>query len=724
MFNSISGKNITFERVVKKVVKEVFVPIRENFTKGEETQREMNSIAYGRMVTKEIEEVTMVPMENGHVYEGSLFVKGNEDNSGGHYSTLTAAVNDLNSLGSSGPVTFILTDATYPSETFPITVNSWAGASAVNNLTIKPSSGVNATISGSSAVAIFKLNAADYVTIDGSNNGSSSRNLTIANTNTGTSGAIIWLNSTITPDGATNNTIKNCIITGNAPLTTFVGIVSSGSAVGTVAEAANSNNTYTNNVVSNSYYGIATVGPTGNESGTVITNNTVGTLGLIGIAIYQQQNASVSGNSITGITNASSGSAFTTSRILVSGTQDGSNISKNQIRNIKQTNTVGWGCNGIWLNASTTASNVTVSNNFISDVAAYGYLSLAGYSDNGYGIIAVTGGGYNIYYNTVSMNTSQTVDGLPAAFNVASTITTAASVNVRDNIFSNSQTVGTNRYSVYSGAANTVYADINYNDYYYGTAPNLGYLGAAQSGITQWRTATGKDVNSNSVIANFVNDATGDLHLTGASIGDINLLGTPIAGITTDIDGNARATEKPYMGADEATGLSGLTLKFNWEACPNPKTVTVQIRSSSSPYAIIEAVNGTGGGNVASTFNFGNAADATPYYVVVKSANSVETWSATPVTFTSHAANFDFTFALNQAYGSNQILSGGVPSIYQGDANQDGQVDGTDVVLTYNDASNFLTSPATDFNCDGTTDLTDILLAFGNAKNFVGIQRP
>ena len=37
------------------------------------------------------------------------------------YTTLTAAISDLNSRGVSCPVTFILTDNTYASETFPIT---------------------------------------------------------------------------------------------------------------------------------------------------------------------------------------------------------------------------------------------------------------------------------------------------------------------------------------------------------------------------------------------------------------------------------------------------------------------------------------------------------------------------------------------------------------------------------------------------------------------------
>ena len=63
---------------------------------------------------------------------------------GGNYSTLTQAVNKLNSLGVSGPVVLNLLDSsntTSPEntgETFPIIINSVPGASATNTVTIKP----------------------------------------------------------------------------------------------------------------------------------------------------------------------------------------------------------------------------------------------------------------------------------------------------------------------------------------------------------------------------------------------------------------------------------------------------------------------------------------------------------------------------------------------------------------------------------------------------------
>ncbi|MEZ4823576.1 MAG: hypothetical protein R2942_14690 [Ignavibacteria bacterium] len=50
--------------------------------------------------------------------------------------------------------------------------------------------------------------------------------------------------------------------------------------------------------------------------------------------------------------------------------------------------------------------------------------------------------------------------------------------------------------------------------------------------------------------------------------------------------------------------------------------------------------------------------------------------------FVSKAANYDFTTNVNKAFGSNQVISGGIVSIYQGDANQDGFVNSGDLLYT------------------------------------------
>ncbi|MFO7524738.1 MAG: T9SS type A sorting domain-containing protein [Ignavibacteriaceae bacterium] len=92
----------------------------------------------------------------------------------------------------------------------------------------------------------------------------------------------------------------------------------------------------------------------------------------------------------------------------------------------------------------------------------------------------------------------------------------------------------------------------NYNNFYPVPMNNVGYWNNAPTPtILDWQTASGQDANSVSKEVFFV--AANDLHLTGSSLGDFDLAGTPVAGITTDIDGDTRDAQFPYMGADEGS---------------------------------------------------------------------------------------------------------------------------------------------------------------------------
>lgn len=482
---------------------------------------------------------------------------------GGNYTTLTAAVAAYNTLCIGGPVVFSLIDNTYPGETFPITINSNAYASSTNTLTIKPASGKTPVITGSSSVGIIKLNGADYVTIDGSNTaGGTTKDLSLINTSTNAStSTIVWLASVDASNGATNNAVKNCVFTGNASTTTFTQLISSGSSVGSVAEAANNNNSYTNNSFTKAQTAIAVVGPTGNETGVVISNNTIGSttaankMGWSGIELYQQANAQVTGNTVFGVTTNSS--LIISSGISVFGTANGITISGNTINDVKHTNTGGYGANGIYLGSSSTAANVSVYNNFIWDIAGYGFNNY-NYYDNGYGMVVDYGGGYKIYYNTVVLNTNQTAttNTRSAAILVSDFVTTASSVDLRNNIFGNTQTVGgaNGRYAILVTAANTVFSNIDYNDYYSTGSTNLschGSNGTQTTTIAALRTSLGSNLNSINAVPNYVNAAS-DLHLqsvAGNSV--VSNLATPVSGITTDYDNQTRNGLTPDMGADE-----------------------------------------------------------------------------------------------------------------------------------------------------------------------------
>lgn len=477
------------------------------------------------------------------------------------YTTLTAAVNAYNTSCLSGPVVFQLMDALYSgSETFPVTIGNPA-ASAVNTLTIRPAAGVNAQIIGSvDGNAIIKFNGADYVTIDGSNNGTASQNLTIRNNSTTSNPVVIWMGSVSAANGATNNVVKNSVIIGGGNTQTYAGIFSgSGTTIGNNAEAANNNNQYQNNTIHTANRGISLHGVTAGDNTTLITQNKIGStnavekLGFRGIFVFNQNNITISSNQVNGVSSAAGSNTDVTAGISVRGGITNGIIHNNVIFDCKNTNTGGWTVHGITLQSTSASSGLNVYNNFIYDIAGDGWASNP--QDNGHGIGILSGGGYRIYYNSVNLTTNQNeANAISAAIfvdNRTTAGTTPVNLDIRNNIFSNQQTTNT-RYAIYSSAPVSSFTTINYNDYYT-TGTSLGYIASsARANLAAWQAATVQDVNSVSVDPVFVS-AT-DLHLRSALPNSpLDGTATPIAGFTSDIDGDTRNVTTPDMGADEFT---------------------------------------------------------------------------------------------------------------------------------------------------------------------------
>lgn len=481
---------------------------------------------------------------------------------GGSYSylTITDAVNAYNNSCLSGAVIFLLMDATYDvSEVFPITINNPL-ASAANTLTIKPNTGINPLIQGTANDAIFKLSGADYVTIDGSNvTAGTTRNLTITNNSTNLSSVVVWLGSFSASNGATRNTIKNCTISGNASTTTYAGIVSSSGVIaGNVAETANTDNSFVNNAVNTCYNGIMLVGPTTGETNNVVSGNVVGStlstkkLGYRGVYISNETNVQVSGNTVSGIVSSigMGSDVEPTAGVVVAGAISGGAIASNIINSISNTSVGGWPSYGISMQSTSAAAGIKVYNNMINGTIAYGNTSIPG--NNGIGIALIAGGGYGIYFNSVHLQTNQSSagGGISSCIFIGPGITGSASVDVRNNIFSDRRSSGTS-YAIYCSQPNIIFSNINYNDYY--ATSFLGFLGVNRANIAAWQTATAFDGNSVAVNPIFVNPVSPgtDLHLQ--LISPLNDQGTPISGITTDIDGNTRSVTVPDIGADEFT---------------------------------------------------------------------------------------------------------------------------------------------------------------------------
>ncbi len=311
---------------------------------------------------------------------------------GGNYANITAAIADYNTACLTGAVTFSLTDASY-TEAAAMTINANPQASATNTLTIKPTqASTNIAVTGGSSSAIFILNGADYVTLNGSTSATAntvcpasaaSRNLTITNTNAGASSAVVWLQTTTGADAATNNNIINCNLVGSGVTQTLFGAGSGSSTISTSSlGTANNNNSFVNNNISGVQYGIYSQGASAanKNSGTVINQNLINTSANTrgGIWVGFDNGVIISGNTVSNIAQAGSPDVFGITcgfGTSMTGTTSAGNevtnatITKNIIGSVVNSGT--FSATGIGVSAATSGITL-IANNMIYGVAANG----------------------------------------------------------------------------------------------------------------------------------------------------------------------------------------------------------------------------------------------------------------------------------------------------------------------------------------------------------------
>ncbi len=152
-----------------------------------------------------------------------------------------------------------------------------------------------------------------------------------------------------------------------------------------------------------------------------------------------------------------------------------------------------------------------------------------------------------------------------------------------------------------------------------------------------------------------------------------------------------------------------------------PKNIKIELHNSTTPYVLVDSqtvlFNSSGAGNPI----FTKAVNGTPYYIVLKSDNGLETWSATPQTFSGNTLNYDFTDLATKAFGSNMVFVTNKWCIISGDANQDGSVDALDRSACWNDR-NLSGAFVTDLNGDGVVDALDRSIAWNNRN--LSVQKP
>jgi len=130
--------------------------------------------------------------------------------------------------------------------------------------------------------------------------------------------------------------------------------------------------------------------------------------------------------------------------------------------------------------------------------------------------------------------------------------------------------------------------------------------------------------------------------------------------------------------------------------------------------------------------SFPDSAVGESYYIVLKSKNTLETWSANPVLMTE-ATSYNFSNSMAKAYTDNSsdpmaTLTTGLYGIYTADLNQDDFIDAFDYPIFTSDQ--ILSSGLSifflpgDMNGDGFVDAFDYPVFSGNSVSGVTIQRP
>lgn len=162
-------------------------------------------------------------------------------------------------------------------------------------------------------------------------------------------------------------------------------------------------------------------------------------------------------------------------------------------------------------------------------------------------------------------------------------------------------------------------------------------------------------------------------------------------------------------------------------------TITVELylaSNTASPVSKYQAVLGSDG---VAQVAFPSSLLGQSCYIAVRHRNSIETWSASPITLTA-SSNYDFSSSSSQAFGDNQIeIEPGIFAMYSGDISsavdgvgfQDGIVESQDYADMEN--ANFVTAIGyvpEDITGDGVVESSDYAIMENNNYFTVFAMKP
>jgi hypothetical protein len=450
------------------------------------------------------------------------------------FSTLAMAIDAVNQAGLAGNAT-ILIDADLDEGSAQLRINR-GDLTADTRLTIKPAAGKQVTVHA----ADFRLVDTGFITVDGSADGDGARDLTFVK-NSSAGGFIGLLSNTLSVEmknfnvtydedfglntyaflinrreggadsGRAEDVLLENIQVGSAdkPFNDAVWFFGSTS----VAEFFHVNVTFRGNEF---HVGRSAL-RTQTHTNTVFTGNVVRNYGTADAALIEAVRLNTPIESFT----------FTNNEIVFVGTT-------------RAAATTFVGLNG----TNSLVEAVAVYNNTFTNAGFEGEgteHSFVGFRHDG----AASSATFRLFHNSFRLGETGN-SGQQAAVVKNAGASGAASVNVVNNIIVNERDAE-NSYA-YQWTGGGFSADYN-------NIVTTGGGGVALIGETRYATlaefagATPNDANSSTAEVEFVSNT--DLRLTGASIGDNRLAGTPLASVTTDIDGTERSGTSPYKGAFE-----------------------------------------------------------------------------------------------------------------------------------------------------------------------------
>ena len=444
------------------------------------------------------------------------------------FDSLKEAIDTLNAVGTSGPVTLFITDDLDESdEAILLTRDDFTEQS---RLTIRPAPDVSPTIT----VRDFIIANAGYVTIDGSNNGTDSRDLSLIKNSNAHYIVHILRN-------ANNIILRNLVLDYEEDLgANNRGLIINRTAPGFDGEGQVDNVLLENNLFGGEgrplETGLWMLGSIANEEFFINDIHLRGNEFHVGFRVKTSQ------TQINTVFEENHVWLYATAGMQ--GMRIGSPIESYVARN-NTFEVVGSsleeGAKHLVFNLRATATPVHIYNNII----ALNYDGAG--TDHSFYVFETEGesGNFHMLHNTIRIgDTGQS--GTHAVLGQLVAAGGAMSVTMTNNIMVSDRDAGnTIAYEWASGTLNS-----NWNNIYFPGDALVGKVGEDEYGtLPEWAAATSRDLRSVSVPVAFVSDS--DLRLTGESIGDVRLAGTPLAEVTTDIDGNARDADNPYMGAFE-----------------------------------------------------------------------------------------------------------------------------------------------------------------------------